>query len=477
MRLRSRLILQGAVVPIILLAAALGVAGVLFDRSLHQAIDRALLTQAGIESVSLFDRADAPHLHLSTSPMDVRVRELAPVAALYAPDGRRLVVYPVGAAAPAALKPAGLPSEPALSTEVLEFEHPDRRSRRRVLKVRVDATDGQPYALWLAASLERHDRSVREFWRVSGLSVIVSLLVLLGLQMRNSEVLHRRLLRLQAHMTRLRAGELSSRPDTDTTGDVVSELRDAIAEATARLEQASEVRDRLVANAAHELRTPLTVIKARVDVARRRSRDVATLEATLDEVSDEVDRLAALARQLLDLASVRVEDTTKLEPVAFGDVVESSVEQSRMLLESRNISVGMVGLEGPVPSPLMVRGSALRLRQAVDNLLDNAGKFAPPGSVVDVKVGVEGDFVRLEVIDRGPGLGGQDPEVLFEPFSRGVRGADGTGLGLAIVREVAEAHGGRVRAYDNENMPGARFVFEVLKARLTKQERAELWKR
>lgn len=455
MRLRTRLILQGAVVPIIFLAAALGVAGVLFDRSLHQAIDRALLTQAGIESVSLFDRADAPHLHLSTSPMDVRVRELAPVAALYGPDGHRLTVYPVGAIAPDTLDPSRVPTEPALTTEAFDAE------RRRVLQVRVDAPDGRPFALWLAASLERHDRSVREFWRVSGISALVSLLVLLGLQIRNSEALHRRLLSLQSHMVRLRAGELDARPEPDDTGDVISELRDAIADATARLERAGEARDRLVANAAHELRTPLTAIKARVDVARRRTRDVATLEATLDEVRDEVDRLGALARQLLDLASVRGEDVAGHDVVDLAEVVESAVEQARMLLESRDISVSLLGLDGPLVAPLPVRGSALRLRQAVDNLLDNAGKFAPPGSVVDVKLGVADGLARLEVIDRGPGLGGQDPEALFEPFSRGSRGPDGTGLGLAIVREVANSHGGRVEALDDAGVPGARFVVEI----------------
>jgi len=105
--------------------------------------------------------------------------------------------------------------------------------------------------------------------------------------------------------------------------------------------------------------------------------------------------------------------------------------------------------------PVVVEGVHDRLARAVNNLLDNAARHAPPGSTVEVHAGVDGIRVR----DHGDGIAAEDLEHVFERFYRSAsaRGRPGTGLGLAIVRQVAEAHGGRASA---ANAPGGGAVFE-----------------
>ena len=106
----------------------------------------------------------------------------------------------------------------------------------------------------------------------------------------------------------------------------------------------------------------------------------------------------------------------------------------------------------------MVEGTRERLARAVNNLLDNAAKHSPPGGVVEVRVDVHGVRVR----DHGTGVDPADLPHLFDRFYRGAsaRGRPGSGLGLAIVRQVAEQHGGSVRAA-NADGGGAEFVLEL----------------
>jgi two-component system, OmpR family, sensor kinase len=121
-----------------------------------------------------------------------------------------------------------------------------------------------------------------------------------------------------------------------------------------------------------------------------------------------------------------------------------------------------------VDEPALVIGDADQLRQVLGNLLRNAVVHTPVGTPVDVTLGPEGDSVRLEVRDHGPGLPPGDPEALFDRFWRSEagreRGKGGAGLGLAIVAAIVDAHGGRVHAHDAPG-GGASFVVMLPSAR------------
>lgn len=431
MKLRTRLVLFGAVMPTVLLVVASVVAGLVFERAMLAEHDRALLGQGAVEAVSLFDRAAAPHLHLSESPLEREVGEHPPVGALYDPDGERVTTYPEGADVPARVRPSDLTYEPALHTEHAAA------GRRRVLQLRVDDPRGRPFALWLSASLERHDREMEAYWSISGIVLAIVAGLVLVVQLGHARGLSLRVGNLGEHMQSLRAGRLDARPLPDPTRDEIAQLRDAIAETTAELEAVHHARDRLVADAAHELRTPLASMRAGIDVALRRERSPAELRTTLEEAREEVDRLAELATRLLDLAALRASPLER----RLGDLVPmvvEAVDAARAAGEPRGVLV-----ELRAPARAMAEHAPGAVRQALDNLLANALKLSPAGGRVDVELREEGDGWCFTVADRGPGVPAAEHEAIFQPFHRVAHDVPGKGLGLAIVRDVAERHEGR----------------------------------
>ena len=172
------------------------------------------------------------------------------------------------------------------------------------------------------------------------------------------------------------------------------------------------------------------------------------MQATIRRASEEADRLARLAENLLVLA--RTEEghlPIHREDVSLGGVVAQACEGRLPSAVSANVSISVEVSDGPA------RVDPIRLRQALENLLDNAIRHSEPGGVVRVTGGGENGRAWVQVDDGGPGFASDVLPVAFEPFVRG-RGdgtSAGAGLGLAIVRRVATAHGGDAFA---ENLAG-----------------------
>ncbi len=225
------------------------------------------------------------------------------------------------------------------------------------------------------------------------------------------------------------------------------------------VEAARRQRDAVLANISHEFRTPLSAQLASIELLRDRLlQSPGGLDGATRDLVLSLERGSLRLTQLIDnlLESVRIEsgqDSIRNRPVALDEVVEEAVEMTSSLLAQRGQSIE-VDLPYPVPP---VRGDAPRLTQVFVNLLANANKFAPAGSVVRVGGAVEGGAVVLWVEDDGPGLPGGSEAAeagTGELFDRFVRRAgegeepetSGMGLGLWIVRSIVERHGGRVEA-------------------------------
>jgi two-component system sensor histidine kinase MprB len=189
----------------------------------------------------------------------------------------------------------------------------------------------------------------------------------------------------------------------------------------------------LVADASHELRTPLTTAKTNVDVLRRTELPKEERDAILRDVSQQIDELAVLVTDIVDLAR-GVEPNLEIEDVRLDLLVEQTVARARRL-SPRNVFT--LDLE-----PCLVSGVPSRLERAVANLLDNACKWSPPEAPIEVKV----SRGTVSVRDHGQGIDDADLPLVFDRFYRAssARALPGTGLGLAIVRQVAESNGGRV---------------------------------
>ena len=213
-------------------------------------------------------------------------------------------------------------------------------------------------------------------------------------------------------------------------------MLDTLERTVLALDQSLVAQRRLVADASHELRTPLTSLRTNIDVLR----DPDGLPAEqrrelLDDVGAQLDELTLLVGDLVQLAR---DDEQPLEPqdVRLDQVVTEAVERHHRHARSVRFETRL--------EPTVVEGIPDRLERAVSNLLDNAAKFSPPGSAVEVVLR-EGE---LSVRDHGPGIGPADLPHVFDRFYRSAaaRAVPGSGLGLAIVRQVAEGHGGAVSA-------------------------------
>ena len=257
------------------------------------------------------------------------------------------------------------------------------------------------------------------------------------------------------------AGDLSRRvePADDRTevGRLGSSLNAMLAQIEVAFEErrASESRlRRFVADASHELRTPLTSIRGYAELFRRgagaRPED---LEKSMARIEEEASRMGVLVDDLLLLARLDQGRPLEREVVDLASVATAGVESARAVEPDRPIDLEIEGLAE-------VLGDEGRLREVLDNLLDNVRVHTPAGAPVHIRVTNEDDLVVLSVHDEGPGLSSDDEAKAFERFYRGdpvrSRATGGAGLGLSIVAAIVEAHGGTVLASSADG-PGARF--------------------
>jgi signal transduction histidine kinase len=235
------------------------------------------------------------------------------------------------------------------------------------------------------------------------------------------------------------------------THDEIAALAVTMNDLLVRLRRALARQRAFAADASHELRTPFAVLAGELELAGRPGRSRDELAAAVAAAGEEVARLARITDDLLLLARG---DEDKLvlhrEPTDAGALLARSAAQA----SSRAAKAG-VTCRAEAPAGLVVTVDAGRIRQAVDNLVDNALRFAPRGTDIVLTASRAGPVLVIEVRDCGPGF---PPDFLphaFERFRRPDRdrgrSEGGAGLGLAIVQAIALAHGGRAAA---SNPPG-----------------------
>ena len=214
------------------------------------------------------------------------------------------------------------------------------------------------------------------------------------------------------------------------------------------LRRLSALRADFVSLVSHELRAPMAAVVGSSQMLQQRWRELSPdqRESFLALIGGETARLAALVGDVLDTS--RIEAGTF--SYRFGDV--DVAELVRDSVAKVSLAQDEVPVRADVPGPLpRVRGDRDRLQQVLTNLIDNAVKFSPGGQEVKVSAYRENSRVRVDVIDRGPGVPREQQRLIFEKFGRatspGSPGKPGTGLGLFIARSIAEAHGGSLEVW------------------------------
>jgi len=221
--------------------------------------------------------------------------------------------------------------------------------------------------------------------------------------------------------------------------------------------RSDELKTALLRAVSHDLRTPLASIKASVSGLRQAGgsysdEDRAELLAAIEE---EADRLARLVSNLLDASRLEAGVLRpRKQPQDLRELVGAVIGRLQPMLTGRPVRVDIPEDVPPIPCDYA------QIDQVVTNLVENAVVHTPPGTPLSIRASVDGDELRSEVTDRGPGLGVDDRERLFRPFERGDARGRGSGLGLTIARGLVEAHGGRLWAEDAPT-GGARFIFTL----------------
>jgi signal transduction histidine kinase len=248
-----------------------------------------------------------------------------------------------------------------------------------------------------------------------------------------------------ANDVKARDGKLLQPLAVEGLPDEVSPLVNALNGLLQRLGQTLDTQRAFLSDAAHELRSPLTALKLQIESLRRAPDDAARMEA-VTTLSDGVDRAARIVEQLLALArSEPGAQPPAMEGLDLCELVRQAVADTVPYALSRGSR-----FELQADEPVTVRGERQGLTALVRNLADNAVRYSPPGSKVELRVWVEQGVPVLQVDDAGAGIPASERERVFDRFYRRASGGEeGTGLGLAIVKSVAVRHGASVTLADS----------------------------
>jgi heavy metal sensor kinase len=313
-----------------------------------------------------------------------------------------------------------------------------RAGTLRLLALPVYAQD-EHLVIVVGTPLAQRDAALAQLQRSLLLGAPVALLLasLIGYLVAGTAL--RPVERMRAQAAAISASRLSERLTVPPTGDEVSRLGETLNALLARIETALERERTFVADASHELRTPLALLQAEIELALDRPRSKAELEAALASAGEEADRLSQLSGDLLLLARAdRGALPITRSVIALDDLFEGIAARfgRRATAAGRRIEVAGAGLR--------ISADALRLEQALGNLVENALRHGEGRVRIGARAD-DDDAVELAVEDEGPGFPPGFAAQAFERFSRASRSRStaGAGLGLSIVASIAGAHDGQ----------------------------------
>jgi two-component system sensor histidine kinase TctE len=333
----------------------------------------------------------------------------------------------------------------------------------RVIELRVaaEAASGRPAAVVrVAETKNKRNALAREILA----SVIVPQLLLIAIAgavvwlgvVRGLRPLARlqRAVAARSHRDR---SPLSSEGVPGEVGPLLAAINDLLA----RLDRALTLQGRFIADAAHQLKTPIAALRAQFEVALREP-DAARMREAVRQLEPGLDRLSRLVSQLLSLARNEPEGAPvlRLAPLDLNALaLEASTAWVPQAL-SKRVDLGFEGAAAAVT----IRGDGARLRELLDNLLDNAVRYSREGGRVTVRVQAM-PVPAVHVNDDGPAIPAAERERVFERFHRLLgSGQEGSGLGLAIAQEIARLHGAEIGLRDDADGIGNTFSVSFPKA-------------
>lgn len=291
------------------------------------------------------------------------------------------------------------------------------------------------------------DRVRKQLWEVL-IVLVFGLPLVVALAGVGGYVLARRALtpidHLASEARRITAERLHERLSVPNQHDEIGRLAGVINDTFARLESSFEQLRRFTADASHELRTPLSVIRGIGEAGLGETRTPTEYKEAMGSMLEEVDRLTNLVDTLLrlshgDAGTVRI----SREAIDLGALTRDVASSLGILAEERNQRITVDAADR-----ISVSADRLVLREAITNVIDNAIKYGPRGSTIDLRVHADDGHAILAIADEGPGIAPEHRQRIFDRFFRLDEGRSrdegGTGLGLAIAKWAVEVNGGHI---------------------------------
>lgn len=473
------LIGMGIVIPLAWLAVERQYLNTQRDNLLAQA----KLVAAALSSEAPPEASPAPYSQSSNVLPGIHTRVIDPLGAVVIdlsatgqslePSG--LTLPQLAQNASGLVTPEELVSRPEIAQARLgqpatAIRHVDGTGGRRVLYAAAPVLSGEGAVLqivYLATPLPNTQWSAFPLavrWQF-GAVILASILLASGAGLWLARRISRPLEKLAGAAQAVAAGDLAQTVPEDPGITVLARLGRAFNSMTASLRKADQLKTAFISDISHELRTPLTVIKGTIETLEDGALDdLAGRAPLLASMSRETERLIKLVNDLLVLTRADA-GALNLQPVLvdLGELARLRCVHFERVANQRQVSLRTVTNPQPAErASFLVFADPDRMAQVLDNLLDNAIRYSPPGSQVTVTLSREADQVACRVADTGSGIPAQHLPFIFERFYRADaargRGEGGSGLGLAIVRGLVLVHGGRTAAESVEGQ-GATLTF------------------
>ena len=380
---------------------------------------------------------------------------------------------------------------PSMENHLLRPEVQEAQSRPIGSNIRLSATVGRNFLyvarklnveasvgtlkkvafIRLSMPLEEVLDRVNSLRAIIAFAGIIVLIIVVGVSIVLSRQISKPMMQIAESVERIRSGDLdthivvASRDEIGRVAVAINELVEKLKTDIAEVKKLQTVRSEFLGNVSHELRTPIFAIQGFIETLLNGAVDDPKVNRSfLEKTKGNTDRLNALLEDLINISQIESGEM-KMSFRYFNaqEFLEAVVKDFQELGHKKKISVSG---SFSIASDVEILGDRDRLRQALNNLIDNAIKYSAPGASVVVSAEEESGGVRIGVTDTGVGIAAEHLNRIFERFYRvdkdRSREVGGTGLGLAIVKHIIEAHGSSIEV-KSEIGKGSAFTFLLKK--------------
>jgi len=294
-----------------------------------------------------------------------------------------------------------------------------------------------------------------------GVAILIS--ILLSLFLARTIVRPLRRIAISAHRVRLGRAREVRVPRLPSRRDEIGLLARSVSDMSQSLRHRIDNIEAFAADVTHELKNPLASLRSAID-GLDTVKEPALKQRLMEVAREDVVRLDRLISDISEAARTDAElARARFEPVDLGLLIEQLIASWDSRREKGDARIAYAR---PRKESAMVLGDPGRLARAIDNILDNAVSFSPPGGLVEIAASHVGNRVRIRIDDEGPGVPEEAREAIFNRF-HSIRPEDEhfgrhSGLGLAIAKAIVEGHDGEISVFDRDDAPsGARFTISL----------------